>query len=75
MSVPCHDDNFAGERRASTCVATSTMLKHKHLSHGSKKALEHRFTFWAKCCILYALRSQLSPPSISTHDFVTPHDF
>ncbi len=74
MSVPCHDDDFGGELRASTSVTTSTMLKHKHLSHGSKKALEHRFTFCAKCCD--TLRAQVATlPSISTHDFVTPHDF
>ena len=64
MSVPRHDDDFGGELRASTCVATSTMLKHKHLSHGSKKALERRFTLWAKCCILNALRSQRYLPTI-----------
>jgi len=35
MSVSCHDDSFTGELQASTCVATSIMLKPKHLSHDS----------------------------------------
>src|SRR5690349_3266773 len=50
ISVP-HYRKGAGEHLR----RHSTMLKHKHLSHGSEVAREHRFTFCARYCKLYPL--------------------